>query len=81
MTAPFDNLVEALAVSGATWSVRPGLVVSATFARREQRNGFRDRFHHGTVNAAGQAFILAHAREWVDEHGFGVTLWPDRTPA
>jgi hypothetical protein len=72
-----EQLVEALAVSGATYSILPGTTISATFTRREQRNGFQDRFHGATFPIAGDRKItLAHSRTWCDEHGFGLVLSP-----
>jgi hypothetical protein len=72
-----DQLVEALATSGATYSIRPGTTITATFPRAEQRNGFEARFHKATFPVAGgQDITLAHSRTWVDEHGYGLLLAP-----
>jgi hypothetical protein len=72
----FDELIEALAVSGATYSIAPGTKISATFPRREQRDGFRARYHRATIAIAVGGITLDRERSWTDEHGYGVVLSP-----
>jgi hypothetical protein len=75
---PFGDIMEALDVSGATYMVRSGCVLDATFPRPEQRDGFAARFTSATVHVAGQQITLDHARTWIDEHGYGLVLAPGK---